>query len=101
MKSLDGGSGESRISPDSSEPSGLASGERIDNFRKAKILKFFPHLGYGFVRDRNGKDIYFHLDEVRFVGEKKDRSDLVEGREVGIDVGITSRGIRVTRLKIY
>jgi cold shock CspA family protein len=101
MFSLDGVSGESRIAPDSSEPSGSASGERNDKFRPAKIIKFFPHSGYGFVRDQNGKEIYFHLDELRFAGEKRDRSYVIEGASVGIDVGRTSRGLRVTRLKIY
>ena len=72
-----------------------------DNFRKAKILKFFPQAGYGFVRDESGKEIYFHLDEIRFVGAKDDRRYVTEGAEVGIDVGRTSRGLRVTRLKIY
>lgn len=72
-----------------------------DKFRKAKIIKFFPHAGYGFVRDQNGKEIYFHLDEIRFVGEKNDRKYITEGAPVGIDVGRTSRGLRVTRLKIY
>ena len=74
---------------------------QTDNFRQGKIIKFFPHSGYGFVRDQNGKEIYFHLDELRFVGEKRDRSYVLEGASVGIDVGRTSRGLRVTRLKIY
>ena len=74
--------------------------ERPDKFRPAKIIKFFPQGGYGFVRDRNGKEIYFHIDEIRFSGEKHDRSYVAEGAEVGIDIGRTSRGLRVTRMKI-
>ena len=72
-----------------------------DNFRKATIIKFFPQASYGFVKDLNGKEIYFHLDELRFVGEKKDRSFVLEGASVGVDVSLTSRGLRVIRLKIY
>ena len=72
-----------------------------DKFRPAKIVKFFHQGGYGFVRDQAGHDIYFHVDEVRFVGPKADRSFVAEGADVGIDVGRTSRGLRVTRLKIY
>lgn len=94
--------------PASGEGSGLPAPEpppeppkRNDKFRQAKIIKFFPQAGYGFVRDVNGKEIYFHLDELRFVGEKNNRSFVVEGAEVGVDVGRTSRGMRVTRLKIY
>ncbi len=97
----DGGSGESAISPDSSEPSGLASGERIDKFRKGRIVKFFPQSNYGFVRDERGKEIYFHLDEIRFVGTKNDARYITEGAPVGIDISVTSRGLRVTKMKVY
>ena len=72
-----------------------------DNFRHGKISKFFPQGSYGFVRDEKGKEIYFHLDELRFVGPKSGRAYVVEGVEVGVDVSITSRGMRVTKLKIY
>lgn len=101
-KSQMGGIGGSAVSPsDSSESTGSASDERNDKFRKGKIIKYFPQSGYGFVRDVNGREIYFHLDELRFVGAKNDRRYVTEGAPVGIDVGRTSRGLRVTRLKIY
>ncbi len=85
----------------SNEPPTPIVEERSDKFRQAKIIKFFHQGGYGFVRDRNGKEIYFHVDEIRFIGEKRDRSYVAEGAEVGIDIGRTSRGLRVTRMKIY
>ena len=72
-----------------------------DKFRKGKIIKYFPKSGYGFVRDQEGREVYFHIDEVRFVGEKKGRPYIAEGASVGFDVGRTSRGLRVTLLKIY
>jgi len=72
-----------------------------DKFRKGRIIKYFPQSGYGFVRDNNGKEVYFHLDELRFVGAKSDRRYVNEGAPVGFDVGRTSRGLRVTKLKIY
>lgn len=72
-----------------------------DSFRHGKISKFFPQGSYGFVRDGQGKEIYFHLDEIRILGEKRERSCFKEGVEVGFDVGLTSRGLRVTHLKIY
>lgn len=72
-----------------------------DYFRKGKVSKYFPHAGYGFIRDGAGHETYFHLDEVRFVGEKKKRGEIKEGMEVGFDVSRTSRGIRATFLKIY
>jgi len=73
----------------------------LDKFRHGRIQKFFPQGNYGFVRDEKGKEIYFHLDEIRIVGERRDRSFVREGTPVGFDVGLTSRGARVTRLKFY
>lgn len=72
-----------------------------DKLRHAKIIKFFPQSHYGFVKDQIGKEIYFHLDELRLLGEKKDPSFVQEGVSVGIDVGRTSRGLRVTVMKVY
>lgn len=72
-----------------------------DKFRKGRIIKYFPQAGYGFVRDDLGHEVYFHLDEVRFVGKRNDRRYVSEGAPVGFDVGRTSRGMRVTLLKLY
>ena len=77
------------------------SAKSEDKWRQGKIVKFSPQSGYGFIRDQQGKEVYFHLDEVRFVGAKNDKTWVREGLSVGIDVGRTSRGLRVTRLKIY
>ncbi len=75
--------------------------DQNDKFRKGRIIKYFPQAGYGFVRDDMGHEVYFHLDEVRFVGKRNDRRYVSEGAPVGFDVGRTSRGLRVTRLKLY
>jgi cold shock CspA family protein len=71
-----------------------------DKFPRGKIVRFFPQSRYGFIKDRMGRDIYFNLEEVRFVGEKGDR-DVMEGQIVGYDVGWTSHGLHVTYLKIF
>lgn len=78
----------------------METNDTENKFRPAKVIKFLPNAGYGFVRDNNGKEIYFHYDEIRFVGKKLDRSAIREGLEVGIDISLTSRGARVTRLKV-
>lgn len=70
-----------------------------DRFPRGRVVKFFPELRYGFIRDHNGRDVYFNLEEVRFVGEKGQR-DLHEGKSVGYDVSWTSHGRHVTYLKI-
>ena len=72
-----------------------------DFFRKGTIMKFFAQSGYGFIRDDKGHQVYFHLDEIRFVGEPRKRSQIKEGMKVGFDISRTSRGVRATHLKFY
>ncbi len=71
-----------------------------DRFSKGRIVKYFPQSKYGFVKDHRGKDVYFNLDEIRFVGAKG-RDSLREGIFVGYDVAWTSKGLHISKLKIY
>jgi len=71
-----------------------------DNFPKGRISKFFPFQRYGFVQDRNGREIFFNLAELDFVGQKG-RESLKAGSAVGYDVSWTSRGLHVKRMKVY
>lgn len=70
-----------------------------EKFSHGRVVRFLKENRYGFIRDKNGRDVYFNLDEVRFVGEK-DHRDLKEGLTVGYDVGWTSHGLHVTKIKI-
>lgn len=72
----------------------------LDKFPRGRVQRFFPQSRYGFIKDRNGRDVYFNLDEVRFIGDKGPR-DLREGLEVGYDLGWTSHGEHVVKMKIY
>jgi cold shock CspA family protein len=74
--------------------------EILEKFPRGQISKFFPQSRYGFIKDRQGRDIYFNLDEVRFVGDKGPQ-DIHEGAEVGYDLSWTSRGEHVIKMKIY
>ncbi len=71
-----------------------------DRFSKGRIVKYFPQSHYGFIKDRRGRDVYFNIDELRFVGEKG-RESLKEGIEVGYDVAWTSKGLHIAKIKIY
>ncbi len=71
-----------------------------DRFSKGRLVKYFPQSRYGFIKDRRGKDVYFNVDELRFVGEKG-REALKEGIEVGYDVAWTSKGLHISKIKIY
>ena len=71
-----------------------------DQFAHGKIIKFFPHANYGFIRDTLGREIYFHLDEVRLL-EQFHRKGIKEGLFVGFDMSRTARGPRATKMKVY
>lgn len=71
-----------------------------DRFSKGRVVKYFPQSHYGFIKDKRGKDVYFNVDELRFSGEKG-REYLKEGIEVGYDVAWTSKGLHISKIKIY
>lgn len=72
-----------------------------DLFSKGEIIKFFPHLSYGFVRDLRGRELFFHIDEVDLLGQKGRREYIRVGAKVGYDCCRTGHGLRVKRMKIY
>ncbi|MFO1520175.1 MAG: hypothetical protein U1F57_11010 [bacterium] len=78
----------------------LPSSMPDDSFSKGRIVKYFPQSKYGFIKDRRGKDVYFNVDEVRFVGAKG-REALREGILVGYDKAWTSHGLHISKIKIY
>jgi cold shock CspA family protein len=71
-----------------------------DKFPKGRVVKYFPHQGYGFISDRNGKEIYFSLSELDFAGVNG-KETLKTGSNVGYDASWTSHGMHVKRMKIY
>jgi cold shock CspA family protein len=71
-----------------------------DNFPKGRVSKYFPYQGYGFIIDKNGKEVYFSIAELDLVGVKG-KEALRAGYPVGYDVSRTSHGLHVKKLKIY
>ena len=72
-----------------------------DFFPKGEIAKFFTNQDYGFIRDQHGRDIYFHLGELDFVGPKNNKSYIKVGVKIGYDLSWTSHGEHVRKIKIY
>lgn len=72
-----------------------------DLFPKGEVVKFFAGQDYGFIRDQHGKDVYFHLGELDFVGPKNSKNYIKVGSKVGYDLSWTSHGQHVRRIKIY
>ena len=77
------------------------TGVRKDLFHQGVISKLFPSNNMGLVRSESGREIPFSFEFVVLLGEAKNPADLKEGQEVGYDLGWTSKGLRVTKIKTY
>ena len=72
-----------------------------DLFHHGVISKLFPSNNMGVVRTESGREVQFAYDLVILVGEVQKTADLREGMEVGYDLGWTSKGLRITKIKAY
>lgn len=72
-----------------------------DLFHHGVISKLFPSNSMGLVRTESGREVPFSFQFVELLGEVKKPTELREGQEVGYDLGWTSNGLRVTRIKTY
>ena len=78
----------------------LAS-SRGDWYHQGVITKLFPSNNTGVVRTESGRELTFSYDLVILVGAIKSALDLRVGEQVGYDLGWTSAGLRVTKIKTY
>jgi hypothetical protein len=85
-------------------------GEPAPRARDAEPDDFFYHgviaavnwsRGTGTVRSGNGREIPFEFPLVTMIGGERRIEHLLPGMRVGFDVGWTSKGLRVTAIKIY
>ena len=72
-----------------------------DFYHHGVITKLFPSNNAGIVRTESGRELPFSFDLIVLCGEAKTVRDLHEGELVGYDVGWTSSGLRVTKIKTY
>jgi cold shock CspA family protein len=72
-----------------------------DNYSKAIVEEFYPRQGKGVVLLDDGTRIAFDVQSVNFVGEKAHPSYLQQGARVGYDIGVTSKGPRISAIKVY
>jgi hypothetical protein len=82
-------------SDDSSSP------RREDYYHHGVIVKLFPSNNMGVVRTESGREVRFSYDLVILSGAAKTPLELREGERVGYDLGWTSGGLRVTKIKTY
>lgn len=72
-----------------------------DHFHHGVVSKLFPGNNMGLVRTESGREIPFSFELVILVGDVKKPGELKEGQEVGYDLGWTSKGLRITKIKTY
>lgn len=54
----------------------------------------------GVVRTESGREVQFAYDLVIVTGAISQPADLKEGMTVGYDLGWTSKGLRITKIKV-
>ena len=74
---------------------------RGDSYHQGIITKLFPSNNTGVVRTESGRELTFSYELVILCGEAKSPLDLKVGEPVGYDLGWTSNGLRITKLKTY
>jgi len=71
-----------------------------DNFPKGRIVKYLPNQGYGYIKDRVGREILFNINELDFIGVKG-KDAIKEGATIGYDICYSGRALHVKKMKIY
>ena len=74
---------------------------RGDYYHQGVITKLFPSNNTGVVRTESGRELTFSYELVILRGEAQSPLDLKVGESVGYDLGWTSSGLRVTKIKTY
>ena len=75
--------------------------EQPDFYYHGIIRRLSSRKGTGVVRTASGRDVRFSFQMVRMSGPFTSPKALREGMVVGYDLGWTSHGLRVTRIKTY
>ncbi len=79
----------------------LLDSGKVDLYHHGVITKLFPSNNTGIVRTESGRELPFSYDFVILCGEAKTVQDLREGERVGYDLGWTSSGLKITKIKTY
>ncbi len=83
----------------------MASNEKAsppgDLYHHGVITKLFPSNNTGVVRTESGRELTFSYELVILVGAARSALELTVGETVGYDLGWTSNGLRITKLKTY
>lgn len=82
------------------EPPADEGAEPTDKFYHGTILTLSRGAQRGTIRSASGRNIPFIFQHVTLLGPHQRFDDLREGLEVGYDVSWTSKGLRVSVIRI-
>jgi cold shock CspA family protein len=71
-----------------------------EGYYRGTVLKVARNAGRGTIRSASGRNIPFIFQHVTMVGPRQRFEDLHEGQEVGFDVSWTSKGLRISIIRI-
>jgi len=74
---------------------------RGDYYHQGVITKLFPSNNTGVVRTESGRELTFTYELVIMSGEVQSPLDLKVGESIGYDLGWTSSGLKVTKIRTY
>jgi hypothetical protein len=74
--------------------------ENAERFYRGTVLTLSRGAQRGTIRSANGRNIPFMFMHVTLLGPHRRFDDLHEGLEVGYDVSWTSKGLRVSVIRI-
>jgi len=91
--------------PEAAEDDGFAAADSVEHpdavvgsYYRGVLIRLSHGLELGTVRSASGREIPFHFGHVVVIGEGG-AAGLTQGQVVGFDVGWTSRGLVVTRIR--
>ena len=87
----------SAVDDDAPAPEGV---ESADKYYRGIVLKLSRSAQRGTIRSASGRNIPFMFMHVTMVGPHQRFEDLREGQEIGYDVSWTSKGLRVSVIRI-
>jgi len=76
------------------------TGELADRYYRGTVHKLSRSAQRGTIRSATGRNIPFMFMHVTMVGPHRRFEDLREGQEIGYDVSWTSKGLRVSVIRI-
>jgi hypothetical protein len=87
------------VSADDTADSPGAAAPR-ERFYQGTIVRLYPGTERGILHTGNGRDVLFVAADVRILGTSGGFAAIREGMRVGFDLGWTSRGMRVTVIRV-